>query len=366
MTWNTERIVRLVVLAVLALACFQVILPFLGAIAWAAIIAITIWPAFLWLSDRLGGRPRLAATLCSLLLVAVLVMPFAVLLATLGQAVPAVSGLFQDLLTSMSPEPPSWLSGLPLVGGMAAEIWHAAVTDMTGLVRKAMPAAEGAGVWALAQGANLAVTLLEFLFASLLAGLLLITADRSTDIARRVVERLDIGEGGMLIGVVVSTVRSVSIGLVGTAAVQALIAAIGFAIAGLPGVPLLGFLVFMLAVIQLPTLLVWAPAAVWLYFSGETGSAIFLGAWGLLLVNSVDNFLRPWLISRGARLPFALILMGVLGGILAWGFIGLFIGPTLLAVAYFLVRAWMGLSAPSVPKPAVTSRAAAGDGGETG
>jgi predicted PurR-regulated permease PerM len=141
---------------------------------------------------------------------------------------------------------------------------------------------------------------------------------------------------------VVGTVRSVSIGLVGTASVQAMIAALGFFIAGMPGVAVLGFATFMLALVQLPTLLIWLPAAIWLYYTGEVGHAIFLGAWGLLLVNSVDNLLRPWLISRGAKLPFALILMGVLGGLLAWGIIGLFIGPTLLAVAYSLVRSWIG------------------------
>lgn len=343
-SWNTERIVRLVALAVLALACLQIILPFLGAIAWAGIIAITVWPAFLWLSARLGHRPKLAATLCGLALVAVLVLPFAVLVATLGQAVPQAAQLLQGLAVEIAPEAPDWIAGLPAVGGLLADVWRNAVGDMAGLVGRALPAAEQAGVWALAQGANLALALLEFLFAILIATVLLVTADRFADLAQRIVSRLDIGEGGRLIGVVVSTVRSVSVGLVGTASVQALVAAAGFALAGVPAVPLLGFLTFVLAMVQLPTLLVWAPAAAWLWTDGQTMPALFLAGWGLLLINSVDNFLRPWLISRGARLPFALILMGVLGGLLAWGVIGLFIGPTLLAVAYSLVRAWMGVA----------------------
>jgi predicted PurR-regulated permease PerM len=341
-SWNTERIVRLVALAVLALACLQIILPFLGALAWAAIIAITIWPGFVRLSERLGHRPRLAATLCGVGLMAILVMPFAIMAATLGQAVPQVAELLQGMAVSIAPEAPLWVRNLPVLGGLLNDIWQNAVTDMAGLIQRALPAAEQAGVWALAQGANLAVAMLEFLFAILIAVVLLVTADRFAYLAQRVVSRLDIGEGGRLIAVVVSTVRSVSIGLVGTASIQALVAAAGFALAGVPAVPLLGFLTFVLALIQLPTLLIWIPAAVWLYLGGAPGAAIFLGVWGLLLINSVDNFLRPWLISRGARLPFALILMGVLGGLLAWGIIGLFIGPTLLAVAYSLVRTWMG------------------------
>jgi predicted PurR-regulated permease PerM len=340
--WNTERIVRLVALALLAVACLQIILPFLGAIAWAGIIAITIWPGFVWLSARLGHRPRLAATICAIALVAILVLPFAIMAATLGQAVPEVAKLLQGMAFTIAPETPAWVRGLPVVGPLLDETWRNAVTDMSGLVKRALPAAEQAGVWALAQGANLAVALLEFLFAILIAAVLLVTAERFALLAQRVVSRLDIGDGGRLIGVIVTTVRSVSIGLVGTASVQALVAAVGFAIAAVPGIPLLGFLTFVLALVQLPTLLIWVPAAVWLYMTGETVRAIILGLWGLLLVNSVDNFLRPWLISRGAHLPFALILMGVLGGLLAWGIIGLFIGPTLLAVAWSLIRAWMG------------------------
>ncbi|MEO8444235.1 MAG: AI-2E family transporter [Gammaproteobacteria bacterium] len=350
-SWTTERIARLIALALLVVACVQIILPFLGALTWASIIAITVWPAFVWLSGKLGERPALAAGICSLVLFLVLVVPFAVLTATLGQAVPQVAMMLKDLTVSIAPEPPDWVSGLPLIGTLIRDTWLDAVTDMTGMVTRALPAAEEAGIWALAQGANLALALLEFLFAILIAGIFLITADRFADLAERLVSRLDLGEQGDIIPLVVGTVRSVSIGLVGTASVQALLAALGFFIAGMPGVALLGFATFMLALVQLPTLLVWLPAAAWLYYTGETGSAIFLALWGLLLVNSVDNFLRPWLISRGAKLPFALILMGVLGGLLAWGIVGLFIGPTLLAVAFSLVRSWIGSAREAVNLP---------------
>ncbi len=260
--WNTERIVRLVALALLALACLQIIIPFLGAIAWAGIIAITIWPGFVWLSERLGQRPKLAATLCGVGLMAVLVLPFAIMAATIGQAVPQAAELLQGLAVNIAPDVPAWVRNLPLVGDLLSEMWRSAVTDMAGLVRRALPAAEQAGVWALAQGANLAIAVLEFLFAILIAVVLLVTADRFADLAQRLVSRLDIGQGGRLIAVVVSTVRSVSIGLVGTASIQALVAAVGFALAGVPAIPILGFLIFVMALVQLPTLLVWAPAAV--------------------------------------------------------------------------------------------------------
>lgn len=346
--WTTERIVRLVALVLLVLACLQIILPFLGALAWAAIIAISVWPAFVWLTAKLGGRPVLAAGICTFVLFVLLVLPFAVLTATLGQAVPQVGTLIKELTLAIGPEPPDWLSGLPLVGDLIRDTWSTAVTDASVLIRRALPAAEEAGVWALAQGASLALVLLQFIFAILIAGVMLVTADRFADLAQRLVFRLQMDEGGPIIGIVVSTVRSVSIGLVGTASIQALVAALGFGLAGVPGIAVLGFATFLLALIQMPTLLVWAPAAAWLYHTGETGHAIFLAIWGLLLVNTVDNFLRPYLISRGAKLPFALILMGVLGGLLAWGMVGLFIGPTLLAVAYSLVRTWIGVAQEAV------------------
>ena len=353
--WTTERIVRLVALGLLVVACLQIILPFLVALTWAAIMSITVWPAFMWLTARFGNRPVLAACLCSLALFVVLVLPFGVLTATLGQALPQLATMLQDLTVSVAPAPPGWVTDLPVVGPLIRDVWLNAVTDMSGMITKALPAAEVAGVWALAQGANLALALLEFMFAILISAVFLITADRSADLAERLVARLNIGEQGHIIPLVVGTVRSVSIGLVGTAAVQAMIAALGFFIASMPGVAVLGFATFMLALIQLPTALIWLPAVIWLYYTGETGSAIFLGLWGLFLVNTVDNFLRPYLISRGAKLPFALILMGVIGGLLAWGIIGLFIGPTLLAVAYSLVRSWIGTARVAVNLPPVNS-----------
>lgn len=352
-TWNTERIVRLVALVILVIACLQVVFPFIGALAWAGIIAITVWPAFLWLTARLGDRPRLAAALCSFGLIVILVGPFAAMAASLGQAVPQLANLVQDLTTSSIPLPPAWVVGIPAIGPIVDEVWRRAATDMPGVLQSVMPGVQQGGVWALSQGAQLALAVLEFLFAILIAGILLVTADRSTAWAERLVVRLNIGDGARLIRVVVSTVRSVSIGLVGTASIQALIAAVGFAITGVPAVALLGFLTFLVALIQLPTLLVWAPAALWLYFEGDVTRAVVLGLWGLLLINTVDNFLRPWLISRGAKLPFALIFMGVIGGLLAWGMVGLFIGPTLLAVAYSLIRTWLGeaVGVPAEPEP---------------
>ncbi|MGH8563694.1 MAG: AI-2E family transporter [Gammaproteobacteria bacterium] len=341
-SWTTERILRLAVLAILVVACLRIVAPFIGALTWAGIIATTVWPAFLWIAGRLGGRPKLAATLFTLALAVILVLPFAVLVVSLGDAVRQVAALLKDLTAVTFPEPPGWLTQIPLLGKLLDDAWRGAMTDVSGLFNAARPAIETATVWTLAQGAHLGLALLEFLFAIIIAGVFLVTADRSADWAQRVVAKVQIEDGPGLIAVVVSTVRSVSIGVAGTAAVQAVLATLGFFVAGVPGVVLLGFLTFFFALVQLPTVLVWLPAVLWLYYQHQEGWALFMLIWGLVAVGVVDNFLRPYLISQGAKLPIAVIFVGVIGGLLAWGMIGLFIGPTLLAVAYSLLRNWVG------------------------
>jgi predicted PurR-regulated permease PerM len=339
--WTPQRILRYAASALLVIASMQVVLPFIGALAWAAIIAISTWPLFNWLTRRVGNRPRLAATLCSLGLVVVVVGPLVILASTLGHSAPQAAKLVDELVSAIPPETPGWLAGLPLVGGLIEEAYLSVVSDTAGALRNALPAPEAAGLWALSQGARLTLAILEFLFAILVAGVLLVTSEHSVALARQLVTWLDVGDGDRIIDVVFDTVRSVSLGVVGTAAIQSLVAAVGFLIAGAPVVALLAILTFMIALLQLPTPIVWAPVAAWLYVSGEPGPALFLAIYGVAVISVVDNVVRPYLISRGAQQPFALILMGVLGGILAWGIIGMFIGPTLLAVVYAPVRTWI-------------------------
>jgi predicted PurR-regulated permease PerM len=299
------------------------------------------------LSARLGQRPVLAAVISTCVLIALLVAPFTWMAVSLGQAVPEVARLIGDLASRALPAPPAWVSGIPVIGAVVEEAWASATTDLPGAVKGLAPDAEKAGVWVLSQGASATLAVLEFLFAILISGVFLVTADRASAVAERIVARLDIG-GGKLLATVVTTIRSVALGIVGTAAIQAMVSAAGLLVAGVPGVALLGFLTFLIALIQLPTLLVWAPAALWLYLDGQVAAGIGLAIYGGLIVNWVDNILRPLIISRGAKLPFALIFIGVIGGVLAWGLLGLFIGPTLLAVAYSLVVAWMGEAAEVV------------------
>jgi len=157
------------------------------------------------------------------------------------------------------------------------------------------------------------------------------------------------GEGADAVAEIVShTVRGVMYGLLGTALAQALVAALGFTIAGLPAVPLLSVLVFVSSLVPVGPPLIWGSAALWLFAQGNAGWGIFMLVWGLFLISGVDNVVRPMLISRGSSLPFLLTLLGVLGGVMAFGFVGMFIGPTLLAVGYSLISEWTGTPDPIV------------------
>jgi predicted PurR-regulated permease PerM len=249
------------------------------------------------------------------------------------------------------PSPPAWLAGLPLVGPAIDAFWREATANVGGLLEQAQPYVAGATGWLLARGADLGLALVEFLVAVVIAGILYVTGESATAILRRFVGRVGNEEQVALLDLAGRTIRGVAIGVIGTAFVQGAIATLGLLVAGAPAPVLLGFAVFMTAVVQLPTAVALLPVAGWLFWSGQTWQAVFLGVWALAVVNTIDNFVRPYLISQGANLPFLLIIVGVVGGLLTWGFIGIFLGATLLAVSYTLFRNWLDDDRYSRPWP---------------
>jgi predicted PurR-regulated permease PerM len=336
-----ERILGLVVIALLIVACLQILSPFVGAILWAAILVVATWPLHAYLQNRLGDRPRLATALMTTGLALVLVGPIAVLTESLTEHVSSASHLVQDLTSVKLPEnPPAWLTGIPLAGPRLEQLWRGASADMAGAVERVRPYIRAALGWLLAQGANLGLALLQFLLAIVIAAVLYANGRD----AGRWVQRFAVRVGGpQSLGVLelaAHTIRGVSLGIVGTAAIQALLSGFGFWLAGVPAVVLLSFFCFFTAMLQIGTGLVWIPVAIWLAYQDQQGWAIFTVAWGIF-VNVIDNFIKPYLISHGSGLPLALIFMGVIGGLLVWGVIGIFLGPTLLATGYMLFKNWL-------------------------
>jgi predicted PurR-regulated permease PerM len=237
------------------------------------------------------------------------------------------------------PAPPKWLGRLPVVGAPATERWQILATDSAKLLEATKRFIEPVGTGLLVAGVAIGGGLLQLALSIFIAFFLFRDGGAVGERLTTGIQRIG-GERGMhLLEVAANTVRGVVYGILGTGLVQAVMAGIGFFIAGVPGAALLALLTFFLSVVPVGPPLVWLPAAIWLFHQGSTGWGIFMLAWGIA-VSSVDNVVKPWLISQGSDLPFILIFCGVLGGALVFGFIGVFIGPTLLAVGYRLVVEW--------------------------
>jgi predicted PurR-regulated permease PerM len=306
---------------------------------WAVVLSFSSWPVYCRLLKLVRGRRALAALVMTVGMICVILLPFLIIGATLAENVDQLSAATRKWLAAGPPPPPEWLAKVPMVGASAVSTWKEFSADSARLIQEAQKFIEPVGSALLAAGLKLGSGLVELTLSIFITFFLLrhgpALADRLTHSVGRVA-----GERGKhLLSVAGSTVRGVVYGILGTAIVQAVVAGIGFVIAGVPGAGLLALLTFFLSVVPMGPPLVWGPAAFWLFHQGATGWGIFMIIWGVG-VSSIDNVVKPWLISQGSAMPFLLIFFGVLGGAFAFGFIGVFLGPTLLAVGYRILEEW--------------------------
>jgi predicted PurR-regulated permease PerM len=332
-----------ILLALLLGGCLLVIRPFLSALLWAGILSFSSWPLYRRLLKVLRGRRTLAALLMTLGMVAVVLLPLLIVGVTLADDVKALTTATQHWLDAGPPEPPAWLAKVPLIGRPAAETWHGFVEDSAGLLAAAKRFIEPVGSWLLDMGLMIGGGLLQLALSILITFFFLRNGLAVAENLTAGIGRIA-GERGLhLLTVAGDTVRGVVYGILGTALAQAVMAGIGFFVAGVPGAALLALLTFFLSALPVGPPLVWLPASLWLFHQGATGWGIFMLIWGVG-VSTLDNFVKPWLISQGSAMPFILILLGILGGALTFGFIGVFIGPTLLAVSHRLIKEWVSTS----------------------
>jgi predicted PurR-regulated permease PerM len=347
-----ERYALTGLLLLLLLGCYLVVRPFLTAFLWGGIIAMSTRGLYGRCLRLVRGRRKLAAALAALFLVAILLVPIAALAMNVAEGIPAIQEWVNGMLAGGLREPPAWLTGIPLVGRRVTEWWQAAAADPERLRQQLRPLAKPVKDFLVAAAGGIGVGVLEFALSLFIAAALYVGGGRFAEVVDRIALRLGGEFGQRQIAVVRSTVRSVFKGLLGTCAVQAVLAMIGFWVAGISNVFLLGMGTFFLSVVPGGPTILWLPAALWLQANGSTGRAIFLGIWGLIVVGGADNVVRPLLIGKGTEAPMALIFLGVIGGMLAFGFLGLFIGPTLLTVAYNLFGEWMNRAEPpAAPAP---------------
>jgi len=331
---------RLAAIVFLVIGCLIVLRPFLAGILFAAAIAISSWPLFLRLLGRLNGRRTLAAAVMTVSLVMVILLPLSLVTWNIADSATHFYHGVRDSLAAGTFEPPRWLRELPMVGESVDAYLRKLLGSREELVELAKRYIEPARNFLLGSGIVLGSGVAQVSLAAFVAFFLY--RDGHTLLAALEVGMEKImGEHAVEVSETVSrTVTGVMYGMLGTALAQAGVAAIGFLIAGVPAVALLSVATFLFSLVPVGPPLVWGSAAIWLFAQGSTGWGIFMVVYGLLLISGVDNVVKPMLISRGSSLPFLLVLLGVLGGVLAFGFVGLFIGPTLLAVALGLLRNW--------------------------
>ena len=346
-----EQMVVIALLLILAIGCFLVLRPFLSALLWALILSFSTWPLYDWLVRALGGRRTLAAALMTLLVAVVLVLPPVIVGSSMADDVAKVIGMVRTLLAQGLPGPPDWILEVPLVGSSLHDWWSGLSAQGAAWTATFHPYLETARDLLLSTGVSLGQGVLQ-LSLSVLAAFFFFrdgaAGARHLDVA---FERL-VGERAQgLLAVAGGTIKGVVYGIMGTALAQATLQAIGLWLTGVPAAGFLGFLTFFLSFVPMGPALVWLPATVWLFYKGALGWAVFLALWGFFAVSGVDNVLKPYLISRGSKLPLILVFLGVLGGVVAFGFVGVFLGPTLLALGYTLVLEWIAGTARARAEP---------------
>ncbi|WP_295748726.1 AI-2E family transporter YdiK [Undibacterium sp.] len=337
----TRTILAILCIFLLIAGSLWVLRPFLGSLIWAVMLVVATWPMLVSLERKLGGKRGLAVSVMTLGMLLLLVIPLWLAISTIAEHAEGIVSLAKKFADTGLPQPPAWVQTVPLVGNKLATTWgQLADGGAQGLVSKAQPYAAQTGSWVLSQVGSVGGLLLQFILVVMMSAILYSTGEVAAHSVRRFGYRLAGERGLSSILLAGGAIRGVALGVGVTAIVQTVLGGIGLAIAGVPFASLLSALMLMFCIAQIGPALVLFPAVGWMFWMGHSSWGVFLLIWSLI-VTTLDNFLRPMLIRKGADLPLLLIFAGVIGGMLGFGLIGLFIGPVVLAVTYTLLDAWM-------------------------
>jgi predicted PurR-regulated permease PerM len=337
----TRTVLAVLFIGVLIGTSLWILKPFLGAAIWAVTIVTATWPLMISIQSRLWGRRSLAVAVMTVVLLCVLVIPLWLAIGTIVSNADQIAGWVKSISAFEFPAPPAWLAGLPFFGSDLVAAWEKiALAGLQDFMKKLAPYGGIAIRWFAAEVGGFGALVLQFLLTVVFAALLYARGEQATTWIKRFGRRLAGPRGEHSIQLAGQAVRGVALGVVVTAVAQSVLGGIGLAVSGIPFAAILTAVMFMLAVAQIGPLLVLGPSVAWLYWSGSTVWGTFLLIW-TLVVGTMDNFLRPMLIKKGADLPFLLIFAGVVGGLIAFGLIGIFVGPVVLAVAHTLLAAWV-------------------------
>jgi predicted PurR-regulated permease PerM len=351
----TRITLQILWIGILIAACFWILRPFLLSIIWALMIVVATWPFMLKVEGWLWNRRGLAVTAMTIAMLILFILPFTLAIVAIIDNADRIAELVESVSTQALPSLPGWLSGIPVVGPKLAAAWESVRTGQEGLTARLAPYAGKVLTWFLSQAGSIGIIALQFLLTVIISAILYAGGEEAAARVLRFACRLGGARGREVAELAAKTIRGVALGVVGTALVQTLFGGIGLVVTGVPAAPILIAVMFMLCIAQLGPSLVLVPSVIWLYWGGSN-------VWGTVLLvvtvlaSTLDNFIRPILIRKGANLPLVLIFAGVIGGLASFGIVGLFIGPVVLSVTFRLLDLWTGDTEAASDREEVPSR----------
>jgi predicted PurR-regulated permease PerM len=361
---DIARILLIIVILLLLISgSLYIVRPFLPALIWATMIVVATWPVMLGIQKRVGGRRWIAVTVMLAGLLVVIVLPLYAAVSTIAEHGADIIDQTRALPNYALPPPPRWLHEIPLAGGHLAREWQR-LSDAGpgGILARVQPYAMIATKWLLSQASTVGVLVIHLLLTVITAGILYSRGEAASGGVVRFATRVAAERGAAAVRLGALSIRAVALGIVVTAAAQAALAGLGLYVAGIPGAGILTALILVLCLAQIGPAIPLIGATVWLFYHDQNVTGSALAVWSLLVL-LFDNVLRPLLIKRGVDLSLLLILTGVLGGVIAFGIVGLFIGPVTLAVTFTLLQAWIDEKVPSAAmKPTLKSTGDRPDG----
>jgi predicted PurR-regulated permease PerM len=349
-TLAIEIAIRLGVIFLILAWCLQILAPFIGLIAWGAIIAVAIYSPFLKLVEKLGGRKKLALTLIAVVSIAAILIPVISLSTSLVESATTIG----DQISTgkvIIPPPSESVREWRLIGEKTYTLWNQASVDLGALLEKYPDQLSTVGNKLLGAAKGVGAGVLQFIISMLIAVAFLSSAESIGAAMRRLATRLAGERGKPLLNLSTATIRSVAVGVIGIAFIQALLGGLGMMFAGVPAAGLLAIIILVLAIAQLPPILVLLPVAIYVFSAESTTVAVIFMIWSIL-VSMSDAVLKPLLLGRGVDAPMLVILLGAIGGMITSGIVGLFIGAVILALGYKLFQVWVKWDEPLDEKAA--------------
>jgi len=338
-TLAIEIAIRLGVIFLILAWCLQILTPFIGLVAWGAIIAVAIYKPFQKLVDKLGGRKKLALTLVAVGSIAAILIPVVSLSSSMIESATTISGNINAGTIQIAP-PSESVREWPLIGENTYAIWHQASVDLSALLQKYPDQLTAASKKLVGAAKGVAGGIFQFIISMLIAVAFLSSAESAGAAMQKIATRLAGDRGAPLLDLSTATIRSVAVGVIGIAFIQAVLGGLGMMFAGVPAAGLLAIVILVLAIAQLPPILVLLPVIFYVFSVESTTVAVIFTIWSVL-VSMSDAVLKPMLLGRGVDAPMLVILLGAIGGMITSGIVGLFIGAVILALGYKLFQVWV-------------------------